>query len=322
MVRLKGIEFGNVFAASGTLNFFGQGWPHQQIIIGIIPGFDLSGATFISKTTTLEPRRGNMPLDGSYRPEKLFPDCIKVFPLKGVVLNAVGLSGPGAETLFKAGHWQNRKNPFFISFMAVGETKEGRLDEMERFVDLLKSHLPGFKAQIALEVSVTCPNTEHDPQELVLEAIELLQIVRAKLSIPVTLKINVLTAIKSVKEITDSGLCDALSLSNAIPWGQLPKIIDWKKIFGTTVSPFVRYDYGEGALSGRLLLPIVEDYIKELRKAKISISVIAGGGVLNKKGVRILKNAGADAIALASITILRPWRTKGTINYANQLFGG
>jgi len=280
MIKLNGIKFGNVFAASGTLNVFGQGWPHQQLF-GLILGFDLSGATFISKTTTLDERQGNMPLDNSYRPEKLFPDCIKVFFLKGVVLNAVGLSGPGAKTLF----------------MAVGETKEERLEEMSRFVDLLKSHLPRFKTQIGLEVNISCPNTEHDLQELVLEAIELLQIVRAKLSIPVILKINALTAIDSVK-----------------------KIANWKKIFGTEVSPLDHYD--GGALSGWPLLPIVRDYIKELRKESIDIPIIAGGGILGKKDVKILKDAGADAIAIASIAILRPWRIKGIINYANQLFGG
>lgn len=319
MLCLREVRFRNVFTASGTLNFFGQGWPHHKAY-RMIPGFDFSGSTFIAKTTTLSPRKGNMPLNKKLQPRELLPNCIKVFPFKGVVLNSVGLSGPGAQVLFSAEKWQKRTKPFFISFMAVSETEKQRLEEMELFVFLLEKQLPFFKTHAGLEINVSCPNTEHDPKMLALEARKLLEIFRSRLSIPAILKINALTATASIKEIAASGLCDALSLSNTIPWSQLPDEINWRKIFKTEISPLAQY--GGGGLSGWPLLQIVADKVRRLRKSGITMPIIAGGGILCKRDVAVLKNAGADAIAIASVTMLRPWRVKGIINYANQLFGG
>ncbi|HYE59872.1 MAG TPA: hypothetical protein VEA18_01670, partial [Candidatus Kapabacteria bacterium] len=90
--------FGRVWDASGVRNFDGNAWWYHSFM----PGLDFSGATFVAKTTTIDPRKGNMPLkkDG-ITPRDLFPSCIKVYPRKGIALNAVGLSGHGAEALLK-----------------------------------------------------------------------------------------------------------------------------------------------------------------------------------------------------------------------------
>ena len=112
---LRGIDFGCVHGASGVQGFFGEGyWFHKVPIIG--PNFN--GMTFVAKTTTLNAREGNMPLKSDYTPRDMFPKCVVVKPLSGVVLNAVGLSGPGAKALLDTGLWQRRsKKPFFISFI-------------------------------------------------------------------------------------------------------------------------------------------------------------------------------------------------------------
>ena len=52
-------------------------------------------------------------------PKHFAPRCIKVYPKSGHVLNAVGLSGPGARSLFFQNMWQQRTEPFMISFMSV-----------------------------------------------------------------------------------------------------------------------------------------------------------------------------------------------------------
>lgn len=61
-MNLRGINF-FIFVASGALNFFGEGWRFHKLYKRIFPkGFDFSGATFVSKTTTLNERKGNMEL--------------------------------------------------------------------------------------------------------------------------------------------------------------------------------------------------------------------------------------------------------------------
>ena len=123
-MKLRGIDFGCVLDASGTEGFFGEGYPYQKAL-----RVNFSGATFVAKTVTSRPRAGNMRMrrDGSLPWWPLRPDCIVVKLRKGVALNAVGLSNPGAESLLSQGKWQKRKDPFFLSFMAISATKEERM---------------------------------------------------------------------------------------------------------------------------------------------------------------------------------------------------
>lgn len=314
---LRGIDFGCVFAAAGTLNFFGDGWLYHKIYRVLFSGFDFTGATLITKTMTLEPRKGNMPLGRNLQPKEFLPKCIKVKFLKGVVLNAVGLSGPGAEVLLKEGKWQKITKPFLISFMAVGQTKKDRMEETSRFVSLLREELPFFNSKIGLEINISCLNTEHNPFELAEEAVGYLMIA-SSLGIPLILKLNALVSGEVVKKIVESGLCDALDILNTIPWGQLPEKIDWKKLFGSNMSPLAHL--GGGGLSGKPLLPIVCDKIRYLRRVGIRLPIIGGGGILHQNDAVLMKSAGADAVSIGVVSILRPWRVKSIINCANKIF--
>ncbi|MAG29075.1 hypothetical protein CL632_02945 [bacterium] len=73
----------------------------------------------------MEPEKGlgNMLLDDkTLRPIKFFPDCVWYDFSRGITLNAVGLSGHGAHNLIVRDLWQQREEPFFISFMSVALT--------------------------------------------------------------------------------------------------------------------------------------------------------------------------------------------------------
>ncbi len=322
MITLKGIELGSVFTASGTLNFFGQGWPHHKIY-RMIPGFNFRNSTFIAKTTTLDKNIGNMPLDENFQPKELFPDCVKVYFSKGLVLNSVGLSGPGAKTLLETKMWQNRISPFFISFMAIRKTAQERTKETEEFADLLKKERSYFIGKIGLEVNFSCPNVDHDPQILIKEALEILKILRTELTwTPLTAKINALVGTDTVKRIASSGFCDAISISNTIPWLQLQEKIDWINLFRTTTSPLAVY--GGGGMSGWPLVDIVKDKIKDFREAGIKIPIIAGGGLGCrkewKKDIVDFKKSGANAVSIGSVSIIRPYRIKEMIDFANWIF--
>jgi dihydroorotate dehydrogenase len=317
-MKLRGINFGNVFVASGTLNFFGEGWRHHKIF-KILFGLSFKGATFVSKTTTLNYRKGNLALNANLQPQLLFPDCIRVRPVKRVVLNSVGLSGPGADYLFAQGLWQKRTDPFLISFMSVESTKEKRVEEAKKFAEILAKEFPGFSAKVGLELNISCPNTSHRPSELIGDAVNQLQVF-SSLCIPVVLKINALTPMDAAIQVADSGLCDAISVSNTIPWGQLPEEIDWWEIFGSTESPLKHL--GGGGLSGYPLLPIVGRWISEARKKGVTIPIIGGDGILKNADVNFLRDHGANAIAVGSVAILRPWRVQRIIKRANRIYGG
>src|SRR5271157_6436210 len=103
-MKLRGIEFGNVFNASGARGFNGEGYWFHSLWRWF--GLDYTGSTFTAKTTTLMLRPGNMPVDAKGRMLGWLPDCIVVKPWAGVALNAVGLSGPGILALVE--QWQKR----------------------------------------------------------------------------------------------------------------------------------------------------------------------------------------------------------------------
>ena len=322
-MKLKGIDFGNIFLASGTLNSLGQGWRHHKIY-KFIPGFDFSGAIFISKTTTLPEKKGNMPLGKNLQPKEFFPDCVRVYFWKGVVLNSVALSGPGASKLLAKKIWQGRTKPFMISFMSLGKTLEKKLREIESFVSILEKALPDFKAPIGIQVNVSCPNIKkYSTKDMTKDSLAILEPFKRLNSIPIDLKISAVDAFDAgvdfIKEIESSRLCDCLTCSNTIPWGCMPNWIDWKKLFGAIESPLAHL--GGGGLSGKPLLPIVIDWLRQVRDAGVTMQIKAGGGILSSGDALQMLRSGADAIEIGCVTILRPWRVKGIIETAKRYEG-
>ena len=302
---LRGIDFGSVWDASGVRNFFGEGYPFHRAFKSF--GLNFDGSTYGSETdpTNLGSGGGDMPLHGTM-PRKLKPDCIVVKHRHGAVLNAVGLSGPGAEALFGGGRWQKRKKPFFLSFMAVGATLSKRLDELNGFMRLCDRHLPEFRAKVGIQLNLSCPNTSHGASDDVGEA----KMMLAHLGIPIVPKFSVTTPVETVARIAEHPACDAVTVSNTVPW---PKIApdERERIFGTQASPLEKY--GGGGLSGAPLLPLVMDWLEEAQHAGFPKPIAAGGGILRTVDGQQLFHRGADAVCLGSIAILRPWRVWHTV---------
>lgn len=314
--------FGSVWDASGTENFFGQGWSYHEKLKRLFPrGFDFTGMTFVAKTTTYEPRKGNMPFDEkTLMNEESLPRCIVVTPwsfLRGAALNAVGLSGPGLEELLKRNEWQKRTRPFFISYAPQGTTKEEKARDTILFAEMLNRRLWTFKTQLGLQLNVSCPNTGEaaiKTDDLVEEAFTLLDILQA-LGIPIVIKLNILMPAIATERIANHPACAGVCISNTFPWEELPSLgISRKWLFGSNASPLKTRGFTQnGGLSGKPLLPFVARYIREARNAGITKPINGGGGILGPKGVRILRDAGANSISLGSITFLRPWRLQETI---------
>src|SRR5207249_6872464 len=117
-------------------------------------GLSFKGSTFVAKTTTLNRRRGNAVIrrDG-LTPRVLGQRAVKIRWRKGAVLNAFGLPGPGFKALLDSGRWQQLKEPFFLSFMAVEQSSKENLQEVQSFVRMLKAELPNFSAPIGVQVN-------------------------------------------------------------------------------------------------------------------------------------------------------------------------
>jgi dihydroorotate dehydrogenase len=322
-MKLKEINVGKVFAASGTLNFFGNGWWYHFWYKLLFPGFrKLKECTFISKTTTWYPRTGNMSLRKNLQPKALLPDCIKVYPFKGIALNSVGLSGPGAEALFASQVWQKMEKPFFISFMPVGAHLLDRYKETKKFINLFKKESSKFNAPVGIQVNISCPNTERklpdsEDSSMTVETITILKEF-AKLNVPIDLKVNVFFNIDLLKTIDERKLCDVITMSNTIPFGSECTEIDWTNLFPDGISPIKKY--GGGGLSGKVILPVVLRKIKEMRYAGIKMPIKGGGGIMCPNDVDKMKAVGADAIEFATVAMLRPWRVKKIIKRAEEIF--
>lgn len=325
---LREIDFGRVINASGARGFFGEGYPFHRYFRPF--GLDFEGSTFVAKTTTLNARLdpsqklGNMPLrpDG-ITPEEFKPACIKVRLWPGITLNAVGLSGPGADALLADGRWQLRRKPFFLSFMGMGD-KAQRLDELRGFVELLSELRRGFHASFGLKLNFSCPNVGLRPAELVEEIGEALEIA-APLGIPLVPKLNVTVPVEPIVEISRHKAFDALCISNTIPWGQLSESINWGRLWGTrrkVASPLLQHSplahLGGGGMSGPPLLSIVCRWIRRARAAGFEKPIIGGGGIISRDGVDEMVEAGANAVSLGTVSIVRPWRVQRLIRYAND----
>ena len=326
---LRGVDFGPVRNTSGALNFFGEGYRYPWYIRAMSFGRDSTRAlreraTFVAKTTTLDPRAGNMPLDAKLQPRAKRPDCIfanfRSFR-HAAMLNAVGLSGPGAEALLAAREWQRRSRPFFLSFMAVGKTAVERLAETSSFATLLGRFLPEFQAQLGLQINVSCPNVglHHEGQEFVTEVYQVLGAL-AQLQIPVEVKFSVLTPTWVIKQISEHPGCDGICLSNTVNWNDLLSLgIDPGEIFGCSESPLAKY--GGGGLSGRPMLVHTERSIYNLRAAGVTKPISGENGIMAPDDVDRLVAVGATSVGIGSVNIQRRWRVPAIIDRAYELLG-
>jgi dihydroorotate dehydrogenase len=318
-MQLRGIHFRPVFNAAGAQGFFGEGYPYHRWWKRF--GLTFENCGFIAKTTTLLPRPGHMPLqkDG-ITPKEWKPKCIVVKFAKGVVLNSVGLSGPGLIGLLIDGRWQDRSGePFFLSFMSVEKHASDRLAELREFITVFKRAVPKFKAPVGLEINFSCPNAGLNPLSLVNEVGMAFNIAGA-LGIPLQAKFNATAPPKAICEACRHSACDAVTMSNTIPWGVLPDRINWRQLFGTTVSPLERYGFGGGGLSGWPLTPIVCDWIKTARDCGFTKPLWACGGIDSCRAVDEVYAAGANGVQLGVVAMLRPWRMRTIIQYANTVF--
>lgn len=326
---LRGIDFGPAWLGSGAAGFFGEGYWFHTLYASLFPkAFCPDEFTFVAKTTTIESRLGKehgqdgyMVLKENLTPKDHFPDCIvsgvRGF-VRGEMLNAVGLAGPGAQQLFACGEWERIMKPFLFSFMTTRKGEDAIRDMME-YRSMLRYYLSCFHgAPVGLQINLSCPNAGVDLDQAARDACEALDIF-APLEIPLVPKFNVLMSVDVAKRIAEHPACDAIHISNTIPYGKLPEKIDWW--LGET-SPLARENrqYGGGGLSGAQLLWPVYDWVALARSAGVTKPINAGGGILCWQHVDRMKEAGANGISIATAVALRPWRMRSIMERAHEVF--
>lgn len=313
---LRGIDFGKVLGASGVQGFFGEGYRFHKI--WKLFGLNFSGMTFVSKTATLLSCQGHMSLTRRFTPRRLLPSCVKARPLRGVMLNAVGLSNPGLDALLGTEQWQKRDAPFLLSLMSLADTASKRSEELRLMVEMIGLVKDDFNAPFGLQINLSCPNTGHDPSELIDESAKMLEIA-GSLGVPVMPKYSIASApIDAIRKLNEHPACDAICVSNTLPFGW--RGIDWQKVWGKNVSPLAKL--GGGGLSGQALCPLVCDWIARLRDAGFTKPINGGGGIFSTADVGCYHDAGASSIFLGTVAVLRPWRVATIIKHANNLIGG
>ncbi|MFB0964546.1 MAG: hypothetical protein QMC36_02450 [Patescibacteria group bacterium] len=321
------IAFSPIFCAPGSLGFFGEGYPWHRL--AKMAGMTFKGTTFVAKTATFQPLKGNMPLkaDG-LTPKEIKPKCIEVYPASGHVLNAVGLSNAGFWGLFHRGRWQQRREPFMLSFMPKGDSLAEKVKESAGFAqDFLFQYFnrPNgrFSADFAIQVNFACPNTGSDPSSFIAEVNSVLEAFQPlrEVGIPVVSNFNALVPVQALLDAEH--LCDAFWIANTIPWGTPG--IDWKEFsVGMDekgyVSPLkARGIPADGGLSGPLCLPFTIDKVDEAKAKGVRRPIIAGNGIQKPEDVDMLRLAGASAVAIGSVALVRPWQTRPIIARALEL---
>lgn len=312
--------FGQVWGASGVSNFFGEGYPFHKVC-KMLPGFDFSGMTFVAKTSTLLSKAGNMPIStADLMPKEMIPRCIYVDFKRGLTLNAVGLSGPGAASLLSRGKWQGRTEPFQISFMSIASTLEERVSEFRCFVDIFSHELPNMKTVVGLQINLSCPNVGVSHDDLIEESKAYFDVLRDfDFNQHVILKFSSTVDEYVVKEITKDPMCWGICISNTITWRSV-LINNWEELFPGSdgESPLQHKVGAAGGLGGKPLVNLSTKWIEKARDIGIDCHINGCGGILSPNDVRRYKRAGADSVSIGSVAILRPWRIRSIIKTAKE----
>ena len=329
---LRDIDFGTVIGASGIQGFFGEGYPYHKWF-KFIPGFSFEGMTFCAKTVTVHPRKGNMPLSPKDKitPLEFMPASIAVSPLTKSAVNAVGLANPGIDYILSTGKWQTMNDrPFMISYMPVADGTDQIAETMNFMYRLMDQKIN--RKGVGLQLNISCPNTGHGTNNTNIEHIHKLLDILSELQIPIIPKINALVSVEDAIEISKHPTCDAICVSNTIPWNDLP----FEKqiaLFDSIESPLEKYwskKYNgnpiftipkqSGGVSGAYLFPLVRNWVIKARMKGFDKPILAGGGIMSKNDVHALFLAGANAISPGSVVFLRPWRLQGIINTGREYF--
>lgn len=275
MIRLTNSYCFDFACASGSLGFDGRGWWWEKPLrwLGYI---DPNKMLVITKTLTMNPRKGNLRMYAPWR-------CVRL--VSGGAVNAVGLTNPGIDR----GRWLASRSPYCVAVSIAPETPQ----EAAEMSWMIRS-VNHWMNIVGIEVNVSCPNTG----DVSSEVSHVAKIVRAATSaaLPVMVKLGWTQPFLDICRELD-GEVAAFDLINTMPW---------KTLCPTVPSPLANYGL-EGGVSGELLRSFALAALFHVKDAGIRTPVLSGGGVLSLDDVRQRFDRGADAVAFGTLFLRRPW---------------
>ena len=135
-------------------------------------------------------------------------------------------------------------------------------------------------------------------------------------TIPIAIELSVLVPPEIAAEISRDSACDAVYLSGEIPWNSIPEQAR-AVFFRTTVSPYT--SMRGGFVSGKYLLPLSGEWIRQCRRQGMAKPIIVGGGVLRPRDAAALVESGASALCIDTAKRLRPWNVFRIVRRVSRL---
>jgi dihydroorotate dehydrogenase (NAD+) catalytic subunit len=240
-------------------------------------------AAYVSKTITLEPRRGNPPP--------------RLWETAGGLVNSIGLPNKGLQRYLHEDLPELATLPAPLITNVMGSTAE----ELARLVEACDG-----RAEIAaLELNVSCPNVEtgldigSDPHQLE----QVVRAVRAHTKKPLIVKLTPNTAdVAACGQAAEAGGADAISLINtlrALPLEPLAR----RQGVADAGRPWL--GGGAGGLSGPAIRLVALAQVAAVA-ARASIPVVGMGGVQSAAHARALIDVGARLVAVGTESFRDP----------------
>ena len=286
MITLSNGHQFEYMAASGALAYFGRGWWWEKPLVwlGLL---DPSLFTVVTKTLTYRPRRGNLRW---YKPWS----CVQ--PIRGGMVNAVGLTNPGYkwwcrervdQLMRQACDTSKPAIPLVISLMSESGIKEVKVmaRQLRRFPIRLRI--------VGVELNASCPNTQSAALADPALVVDQCHAVKDEYPGPLILKLSVMHDVgKIVPRI--GGAVEALSI-NSVPW---------RLVYPNRKSPLHRH--GGGGVSGQAAQPYTWQLVRRL--ADLTDIPVIGPSVWEFNDIARLRKLKAAAISFGSVFLRYPWR--------------
>jgi dihydroorotate dehydrogenase (NAD+) catalytic subunit len=242
----------------------------------------------------------------------------RLHPVAAGMLNSVGLQNPGVDA------WRDEELPDLQARGArvVASIWGFTVEDYKMAADALATCGPEV---VAVEVNLSCPNTEAGRQMFAHDA------ARAAAAIAATagcgrprwakLSPNVTDIVPIAGAVLDAG-ADAVTLVNTV--------------MGLALDPATgkaRLGNGGGGLSGTAMHPVAVRAVYEVRAAFPSAAIVGVGGVTSGESAAELAAAGANAVQVGTATFadpraphrvlreLRAWCAKHKLAHIDDLIG-
>jgi dihydroorotate dehydrogenase len=297
MITLSnGVRF-SCISSSGSRGWAGNDEGHGLVrpwkwfwdAVGCFPSIPV-----VAKTTTRYSRKGNLTFWRPWRAVRLFGTSSMV--------NAVALTNPSERVWVQKWYTVAISQPFPV-FASIAPDDPTEAGDMALLLQTECPDLPG------IELNLSCPNSGHlNTQEgnaKLAKALAIFYEVKAHTRHPIIVKLgyqdDFLTLCRLLQRDTA-----AFHLINALP------VSVYRQLHPEATSPLAPYGY-EGAISGHLLAPYAREVLTKVKQLNLPMPIISGGGIMTAEEAELRFSLGAQAIALGSVFLLRPWRVASIV---------